>query len=111
MSDIAAVERLEPESFEATSSGGFRAALTEATKVSKRLPPALRSLERALDKASVARTAQYAPELFMLQRRLAALATEIRAVRLMTLETAHFLEHWHPIGPSFGRQGDSQVGR
>jgi hypothetical protein len=110
MSDIAAVERLESESLQVTSRGVIRDALTETTKVSKRLPPALRSLERALDKASVARRAQYAPELLMLQGRLVTLAAEIRAVRLMTLEMAHFLEHWHPIGPSFGQQGRSQAG-
>ncbi|HEY8200486.1 MAG TPA: hypothetical protein VII47_03950, partial [Actinomycetota bacterium] len=94
--------RLEPVPPPVVSPAEIRAALTDATNAGKRLAPALKVLERGLNKASPARTAQYAPHLTMLHARVAALADEMRTVRLWSLEMAHFLESWHPIGPSFG---------
>jgi hypothetical protein len=91
--------------------GPLRSALKEANDAAKRLNPALEVLERGLTKASPEREAQYAVHLAILLARIEKLTTELRTVRLWSLEMGHFLKHWHPIGPSFPVEAGGQPGR
>ena len=88
----------------------LRGALQEAERVESKLSRAFRVLDRALVASRSATAPGHAPRVAQLLSEVEELTAQMRTMRRWSLEMAHFLEHWHPVGPAFSSAGPAQEG-